>query len=48
MLSEYEISGRIAKHGFVLNYLVWHHHGEMQAPVATESDGSDDETEWMT
>jgi hypothetical protein len=43
MLSEYEMSGHIAKHGFIPNYLVWHHHGEVQAPVADESDGSDDE-----
>jgi hypothetical protein len=43
MLSEYEISGHIAKHEFMSNYLVWHQHGEVQAPAATESDGSDDE-----
>jgi hypothetical protein len=24
------------------NYLVWHQHGEVQAPAADESDGSDD------
>jgi hypothetical protein len=39
MLSEYEMCGHIAKHGFMANYLVWHQHGEVQA----ESDGSDDE-----
>jgi hypothetical protein len=43
MLSEYEISGHIAKHIFMSNYLVWHQHGEVQAPIATESDRSDDE-----
>jgi hypothetical protein len=43
MLSEYEISGHIAKRGFMPNYLVWHQHGEVQAPAPTESDGSDDE-----
>jgi hypothetical protein len=39
MLSEYEMSGYIAKHGFIPNYLLWHQHGEVQAPA----DGSDDE-----
>jgi hypothetical protein len=29
MLSEYEMSGHIAKHRFMLNYLVWHQHGEV-------------------
>jgi hypothetical protein len=43
MLSEYEMSGHIAKHGFMSNYLVWHQHGEVQAPIAIESDESDDE-----
>jgi hypothetical protein len=43
MLSEFEMSGHIAKRGFMPNYLVWHQHGEVQAPVAAESDGSDDE-----
>jgi hypothetical protein len=43
MLFEYEMCGHIAKHGFLLNYLVWHQHGEVQAPTPAESDGSDDE-----
>jgi hypothetical protein len=43
MLSEYEMSGHIAKHGFMPNYLMWHQHGEVQAPAPTELDGSDDE-----
>jgi hypothetical protein len=43
MLSEYEMSGHIAKHRFMLNYLVSHQYGEVQAPTTTESDGSDDE-----
>jgi hypothetical protein len=43
ILSEYEMSGHIVKHGFMLNYLMWHLHGEVQAPAATMSDGSDDE-----
>jgi hypothetical protein len=29
MLSEYEMSGHIAKHEFMLNYLVWRQHGEV-------------------
>jgi hypothetical protein len=29
MMSEYEMSGHIAKHRFILNYLVWHYHGEV-------------------
>jgi hypothetical protein len=29
MLSEYEISGQIAKHRFLSNYLVWHQHGQV-------------------
>jgi hypothetical protein len=43
MLSEYEMFGHITKHGFIPNYLVWHQHGEVQAPAAAESDESDDE-----
>jgi hypothetical protein len=43
MLSEFETSGHIAKKGFILNYLVWHRHGEVHAPIDDESDGSDDE-----
>jgi hypothetical protein len=43
MLSEYEMSGHIAKHGFMPNYLVLQQHGEVQAVAPTESDGSDDE-----
>jgi hypothetical protein len=27
----------------MLNYLVWHQHGEVQAPTAAKLDGSDDE-----
>jgi hypothetical protein len=48
MLSKYEISDHIVKHEFMSNYLVWHQHGNVQAPAAAESDGSDDRTEWMT
>jgi hypothetical protein len=29
MLFEYVMSGHIAKHRFMLNYLVWHQHGEV-------------------
>jgi hypothetical protein len=43
MLSEYEMSGHIAKKGFMLDYLVWHQNGEVQPPAATESDEIDDE-----
>jgi hypothetical protein len=46
MLSEYEMSGHNAKQEFVPNYLVWHQHGEVQALVADESDGNDEE-DWM-
>jgi hypothetical protein len=42
MLFEYEMSGHIAKHEFMSNYLVWHQHGEVQAPAPTESNESDD------
>jgi hypothetical protein len=43
MLSEYEMSSHIANHRFMPNYLVWHQHGEVQAPAPTESNRSDDE-----
>jgi hypothetical protein len=43
MLSESEMSGHIAKHKFMPNYLVWHQHGEVQAPTTIESERSDDE-----
>jgi hypothetical protein len=29
MLSEYEMSAHLAKKGFMLNYLLWHQHGEV-------------------
>jgi hypothetical protein len=43
MLSEYEMSAHIAKHGLIPNYLVWHQHGEVHAIASAESDGSYDE-----
>jgi hypothetical protein len=43
MLSEFEMCGHIAKHGFMPNYLVWHQHGEVQATALAESDKNDDE-----
>jgi hypothetical protein len=43
MLSEYEMSSHIAKHGFMPNYLVRHQHGEVQEAASAESDESDDE-----
>jgi hypothetical protein len=42
MLSEYEMSVHLAKKGFMLNYLLWHQHGEVQPVVADELDGNDD------
>jgi hypothetical protein len=41
MLSKYEMYAHLAK-GFMLNYLLWHQHGEMRHAVADESDGNDD------
>jgi hypothetical protein len=43
MLSEYEMFGHIAKQGFMMNYLVWHQNGEVQAPIVDKLDGNDDE-----
>jgi hypothetical protein len=43
MLSEYEMFGHIAKHGFMPDYLVWCQHREVQVAAPAESDGSDDE-----
>jgi hypothetical protein len=43
MLFEYEMSGHIAKYGFMLNYLLWHRHGEMQTPTTAKPNESDDE-----
>jgi hypothetical protein len=37
------MSGHIAKHRFVPNYLVWHQHGEVLAATPAELEGSDDE-----
>jgi hypothetical protein len=45
MLSKYEMSSHIPKHGFMSNYLVWHQHGEVRAATPVESDGSYDEVE---
>jgi hypothetical protein len=42
ILSEYEISAHLAKKGFMLNYLLWHQHGEVRPAVADETDGNDD------
>jgi hypothetical protein len=43
MLSEYEMSGHIAKKGLIPDYLVWHQHKEVQPPTSIESDGNDDD-----
>jgi hypothetical protein len=42
MLSEYEMPAHLSKKGFMLNYILWYQHGEMQPTVADESDGNDD------
>jgi hypothetical protein len=46
MLSEYEMVAHLAKKGFILNYLLWHQHGEVQPAIADESDENDD-VDWM-
>jgi hypothetical protein len=38
MLSEYEMSGHLAKKGFMSNYILWHQHGEVQPAIVDESD----------
>jgi hypothetical protein len=43
MFSEYEMYGHIIKQVYMLNYLVWHQHGEVKAPTADELDGNNDE-----
>jgi hypothetical protein len=45
MLLEYEMLDHIARKEFMPNYLLWHQHGEVLAPIVDESDGSDDKTE---
>jgi hypothetical protein len=42
ILLEYEMSAHLAKKEFMLNYLLWYQHGEVQLAVADESDGNDD------
>jgi hypothetical protein len=42
MLSEYEMSSHLAKKGFMVNYLLWHQHGEVRPVVADESNENDD------
>jgi hypothetical protein len=46
MLLEYEMSTHLAKKKFILNYLLWHQHGEVQPVVADESDRNND-VDWM-
>jgi hypothetical protein len=41
-LSKCEMSGHIAKQGFIPNYLEWHKHVEVHAPAIDESDGNYD------
>jgi hypothetical protein len=42
MLLEYEMSGHLAKKGFMMSYLLWHQHGEVRLAIADESDENDD------
>jgi hypothetical protein len=42
MLSKYAMSGHLAKKGFMVNYLLWHQHGEVRPVVADESNGNND------
>jgi hypothetical protein len=42
MLLKYEMSGHIAKYGFMSNYLLWHRHGEVQTPATAKSNESND------
>jgi hypothetical protein len=42
LLSKYEMFAHLAKKGFMLNYILWHQHGEVQPVIADESDGNDD------
>jgi hypothetical protein len=42
MLSKYEMSDHLPKKGFMVNYLLWHQHGEVWPAVADESDGNND------
>jgi hypothetical protein len=46
MLSKYEMFAHLAKKEFMLNYLLWHQHGEVQLAIADESDENDD-IDWM-
>jgi hypothetical protein len=46
MLSEYEMSGHLAKKEFMAKYLLWHQHGEVRLAVVDESDANDD-VDWM-
>jgi hypothetical protein len=36
------MSTHLAKKGFMLNYLMWHQHREVQPTVVDESNGNDD------
>jgi hypothetical protein len=42
MFLQYEMSAHLAKKRFMLNYLLWHQHREVQPVIADESDGNDD------
>jgi hypothetical protein len=45
IMSEFEMTDHIVKQRFMLNYMVWHQHGEVQASVADESHGNNDENQ---
>jgi hypothetical protein len=47
ILSEYEKSAYLAKKEFMLNYLLWHQHREVQPVVANESDETMMSIGWM-
>jgi hypothetical protein len=36
------MSAHLTKKEFILNYILWHQHEEVQPAVADESDGNDD------
>jgi hypothetical protein len=42
ILLKYEMSDHLVKKGFMVNYLLWHQHGEVQHAIVDESDGNDD------
>jgi hypothetical protein len=43
LVSHHDMSGHIAKQGFIPNYLVWRDHREVQPTATTESNENEDE-----